>query len=182
MIKKIITVPDPVLRQVSKPVEKVDKKVLDLVKDLKDTLKSAHDPKGIGISAPQIGILKRVLLIVLKNKVITVINPAIISFSKKKLSQVMPKKKQFMEGCLSVPNYWAFIDRPNIVKVKYLDQNGEPRETEFEGRDSSLFQHEFDHLDGILFIDRALEQKRKIYMAEKSAEGKEELVEVQFEI
>lgn len=181
MISKIITIPNPILRQKSKPVQKVDKKVLDLIKNLEETLESTDNPKGIGISAPQIGIPKRVLIMKLGKDKLVIVNPKITFTSKEMLKNKLKKDKRFMEGCLSVPELWGFVDRPYQVKVVYLDENGIEQKKDFIGKNASLFQHEYDHLDGILFIDRVLKQKGKIYKTEKNEKGEIELVEVKLE-
>lgn len=178
MVKKIIAIPNPILRQKSKPVAKVDKKILNLIKDLNDTLKAAEKPRGIGLSAPQIGVSKQVFIITLGKKIMTVINPEITSCSKETLFKKLKKEKHFMEGCLSVPSFWGAVDRPWKIRVSFLDINGNRQEKEFVGKNASLFQHEYDHLRGILFIDRILKQKGKLYKMEKNEKGEDEFVEI----
>lgn len=183
MIKKIITIPDPILHQKAKEVpvsgSGLDKKTSDLIKDLRETLRVQVNPRGIGISAPQIGVSKRVLLMKQGNKVLTIINPKILHTSKETLSRVLDKKNHFMEGCLSVPGYWAIVNRPYKIKVEFYDLSAIKTEMEFENKEASLFLHEFDHLDGILFIDRALEQGNKIYKLETNDKGEEDFVEIE---
>jgi len=181
-VQKVITVPSPILRQKAKSIVLdngvLDKKTKRLINDLRTTLRIQTNPRGVGLSAPQIGFSKRVFVLVVEKKLTTIINPEIISVSKESLVSVLPKEKQFLEGCLSVPGYWGFVDRPYRIKVCFTDQTGEKIEKNFEGKESSYFLHEYDHLNGILFIDRILEQKGKIYQIEKDKEGKEELVEI----
>jgi peptide deformylase len=178
MIKKILTVPNPILREKSKSVDRIDKKTNDLIRDLKDTLKASDNPKGVGLSAPQIGISKRVLIIEIEKKDMVIINPEIEFASKETLGKKLKKDKKFLEGCLSVPNLWGFVDRPYLIKAKFQDETEAWQKMEFEGKEASLFQHEYDHLDGILFVDRILQQKGKIYQVEKNDKDEEELVEV----
>lgn len=182
-VRKILTVPNPALRQKSHDVffhgQKPDKKTQSLIADLKQTLKTQSDPKGVGLSAPQIDVLKKVLVLEINKKILTVINPKILFVSQESLTSVLPKEKKFLEGCLSVPGYWGFVDRPYRVEVLYCDQNGEKITQTFEGKESAYFLHEYDHLEGILFIDRILEQKGQIYQIQKNEKGEEELVEIE---
>lgn len=178
-IKKIITVPNPKLRQQSKPVKKIDKKIEKLVEDLLDTVKAAEEPKGAGLSAVQISKLVRIFVIKKGKKFVPFINPKITWQSKKMFSQVLEKEKVFMEGCLSIPGYYGFVDRPYAVKLKWQDLKGKTLQEKFENKESAYVQHESDHLNGILFIDRILRQQGKIYKLEKDKEGKEIFFEVE---
>lgn len=178
-IQKILTVPEPLLRQKSKPVVNIDKKTLAIIKDLKDTLASQKSPRGVGISAPQIGKLWRICLVFSKKskKLLILINPEII-WKSKRIIEAVPESKNPLEGCLSVPGYWGPVKRHKRVKVRYLSQNNQVVVRKFSGFSSTIFQHEYDHLQGILFIDRILEQKGKVYKQEKDEEGKNVLTEV----
>lgn len=180
MVKKIITVPDSLLRKKAKPVTKIDKKVKKLVNDLIKSAEAAKEPEGVGLSAIQIGELKRIFIIKRGSKFEVFLNPKITWKSKKKFSQVLEKEKRFLEGCLSVPGYYAFVDRPYKVKLQWQDLKGKPHQEKFKDKQSAYVQHEFDHLNGILFVDRALKQGEKIYQLKKNNEGKEELKEVKF--
>ena len=106
------------------------------------------------------------------------INPEIVSMSKETMAGMLPEEKKFLEGCLSVPNFWGFVNRPYQIKVSFTDKTGAKVVKNFVGKEACYFLHEYDHLDGILFIDRILEQKGKIYQIEKDPDGKEELVEI----
>lgn len=173
---KIVTVPNQKLREISKPVL-VDKKTLELVKELKQTLLDAEGKMiGVGLASVQIGVPKQVFLAYSPNskKLLTFINPKIIWFSKR----TTDLKKSKFEGCLSVPGRWAIIKRAKEVKVKYLTEGGKEQVRKFSGMMAIEIQHEYDHLKGILFIDRALEQKAKIYEMVKDEEDKEYLREV----
>ena len=178
-IQKILTVPSSILRKRSKPVKKFDKKIKQLVNDLIDTAKAAEEPKGVGLSAIQIGKPIRVFVIKKGKKFIPFINPKITWRSKKTLSQALEEEKLFLEGCLSVPSFYGFVDRPYAVKLKWQDLAGKTHQEKFEDKESAYVQHELDHLNRILFVDRILEQKRKIYKLEKDKEGKEIFVEVE---
>lgn len=176
---KIVTVPNPVLREKSKEVV-VDKKTAELVATLKNTL---VDDKGklvgAGLSAIQIGIPKRVFIAYSEasKKFLTFINPEIVWFSKR-LTNAKDKK---YEGCLSLPNKWSCIRRSKEVKIKYLTETGQEIVRKFSGPMAVIIQHEYDHLDGILFIDRALEQNAKLYQLVKDKEDKEYLEEIKIE-
>jgi peptide deformylase len=177
-VKKIITVPNPLLRQKTHQVRKFDKKLHHLVKDLIDTAKNASDPEGVGLSAIQIGEAKRVFVIKQGKKFEAIVNPKITKKSKKKFSQVLKKDEQFLEGCLSVPDYFALVDRPFKIELEWHDLKGKTKKAKFENKPSAYVQHELDHLNGILFTDRALKQGQKIYQIEKDESGQDELVEV----
>ncbi len=189
-MSQIITVPSSVLRQLAKPVEALDRRVLNIVKNMEKTLLAAKNPQGVGLAAPQIGVSLRIFLVrPVKNGPITVlINPEIIKFSQRKVSP--NTKRGVYEGCLSIPHHYAPITRSASVTVKYQTLNNSPLsfpslETEglislregsggellektqvFSGFAAHVIQHEMDHLNGILFIDRVLEQNAKLYKTE----------------
>ncbi|MBU0570078.1 peptide deformylase [Patescibacteria group bacterium] len=163
MIRPIITATDAILRRKSKPIQKIDKKTLALVKDLKDTLFAKKDPAGIGLAASQIGKNANIFVIKPADDIRVFINPEILSI--KKVATINAKKnhKRIMEGCLSIPNYYGPLTRPGIVKLKYQTPNGEYKTEDFDKLPAHIIQHEVDHLKGILFVDRLLEQKQKLY-------------------
>lgn len=185
---KIIIVPNPILRQKSKPVKSAsskrrpapgwDKKIRKLIAFLIKTVQMAKEPKGVGLSAVQIGKPVRIFVIKRGEEFIPFINPKITWQSKKMLSQVLKKEELFLEGCLSLPDYYGFVDRPHAVKLEWQDQEGKKHQEKFAGKESGYVQHEYDHLEGILFVDRILEQKGKVYKLEKDEEGEEVLMEV----
>ncbi len=162
MIQKIVTVKDPVLRLVSKPVKNVDRKIQKLIKDLQETLAVQKDPIGVGLAAPQIGKNVSVFAIKPKEKVEIIINPEIISVSKT-AKELVDEHTKLMEGCLSLPNLYGPLKRPDSIKINYLDTKGDKISKLFEGFEAQIIQHEIDHLNGILFIDRLLEQKKPLY-------------------
>ncbi|MFZ3301386.1 MAG: peptide deformylase [Microgenomates group bacterium] len=162
MVQKIIQSGNPILRKVSKPVRSIDRKILNLIQDLKDTLEVQKDPEGVGLAAPQIGVNLRVFVVGFKNLNRVVINPEIIEI--KKTSDKKPKSKsEILEGCLSLPHYYGPLKREAIVKLKYLDENGKEVDEEFKDFNAQIILHEIDHLNGFLFVDRLLEQKKKLY-------------------
>lgn len=163
MVQKVLSSQDPRLREVSKPVKKIDKKVLDLIKDLKDTLSVQKDPEGVGLAAPQIGKNLRVFLISYQDTTQVVINPEIIKVSAKKRLSKEKGGGEIMEGCLSLPNFYGPLSRASSVKIKYLNEKDEERVEEFKGFFAQIVLHEIDHLEGILFIDRLLSEKKPLY-------------------
>tara|TARA_B100000965_G_scaffold326714_1_gene289317 strand:+ start:10724 stop:11251 length:528 start_codon:yes stop_codon:yes gene_type:complete len=162
-IKNIITEPNKILRQVSKPVEQVGKEEQNLMDDMLDTMYSA---KGIGLAAIQIGVPKRIIVLDIsdkekkENKPMYFVNPVV----KNKNSDL----STYEEGCLSVPNQFAEIDRPSNCEVEYLDYNGEKKLLKAEGLLSTCIQHEMDHLEGILFIDYLSKLKKSMIIKKLS--------------
>jgi peptide deformylase len=160
MIRKIVDVKNPVLRQKAKAVKKIDKKIRDLIRDLEETLASQKEPEGVGLAAPQIG--KSIAIFVVKYKTQTraVINPQVLTISKKIANKT---KKTPLEGCLSLPYFYSPLRRAEKIKIKYLDKTGKSITEEFTGFMAQIIQHELDHLQGKLFIDYCLEHKLPLY-------------------
>jgi peptide deformylase len=153
-IKPLIILPDPILRQLSKPVERVDEPLRKLADDMLETM---YDAPGIGLAAIQIGEPLRMLVIDLAKEgeepaPHIFINPEILSLS--------DTRSVYEEGCLSIPDYYAEVERPATVRVKYLDRDGKAQEIEAEGLMATCLQHEIDHLNGVLFIDHISKLKR----------------------
>ncbi len=143
-LRKIITEEDPILRKKSKVVTVFDANLKELFKDMLDTVNKAQ---GAGISAVQVGILKRMFIIFDHKDPVFIVNPELIKYS--------GINKITMEGCLSLPGKWGDVERPNKVWVKYQDQDGNIVENKFTGFVAKAFCHEYDHLDGILYVDKA---------------------------
>lgn len=177
--KKIITVPDPLLRQKSEPIKWFDKRLKNLIKNLKDTMIAQDKPKGVGLSAPQIGKSSRVFIARIGEKIIPFVNPQITFRSKETIKEKMPEDKRLLEGCLSVPGYWGFVNRPYQVKIEYQDEKGKKQSLMLEDKEAVYVQHEHDHLEGILFVDRIIEQGGKIYQQGKDEKGETVLNEVE---
>jgi peptide deformylase len=153
-IKPLIILPDPLLRQVSAPVEWVDGAVRRLVGDMLDTM---YDAPGIGLAAIQVGVPLRLLVIDLAKEnepkaPQIFINPEIVARG--------DERSTYEEGCLSIPDYYAEVERPANVTVRYVDGEGNAREVAAEGLLATCLQHEIDHLDGVLFIDHISKLKR----------------------
>jgi len=163
MIRQILDVKQSTLREKSKPVIAVDKKIKELIRDMIETLNVQKDPEGVGLAASQIGKNLRVFVMKPKNKVFVVINPEIVSVSKEKNMPTSEEGKKIMEGCLSLPHYYGPLKRAKKITIKYLDENGTEKTEEFKGLNAQIVQHEIDHLNGVLFVDRLLEAKTPLY-------------------
>ncbi len=178
MQQKIITVPNPILKEKSKPVKKIDKKIRQIIKDLKETVRKASDPEGLGLSAVQINKPVRIFIAKVNNNFEVFINPKITP-SRRTLTQMLPKKKLFFEGCLSVPKIYGFVDRPYQIQIEWQDEEGKKHQENFKDKEAICLQHEMDHLNGILFIERILEQKGKLYKLTKDKKNKEIFKEIE---
>jgi peptide deformylase len=160
-IHPILTEPNPILRQISKAVAKVTDDTRNLMEDMLETMYNAN---GIGLAAIQIGIAQRILVIDISEKEDTqeknplyFINPEIISSSE--------ETQSYKEGCLSVPEIYENVTRPETITVTYLDYHGTPQTLEASGLLSVCLQHEMDHLNGVLFIDKISKLKRQLALS-----------------
>jgi len=166
-IRKILTEPDPFLRQKSQDVERVDDEIRSLMRDMLDTMYAAP---GIGLAAIQVGVPKRIIVIDLskeeEKKPLYFVNPKVILKSNNNAT--------YEEGCLSVPGQFAEIDRPDQCHVTYLDYNGKQQELKAEGLLATCIQHEIDHLEGVLFIDY-LSKLKKSFIVKKLSRQKKSL-------
>lgn len=178
MIRKILQSGNPILRTKSKPVIKIDKKVLSLIQDLKDTLNSQKEPEGVGLAAPQIGKNLRVFVASYKEFNRVMINPEIISIHKAPSTKHRPRKsrKEILEGCLSLPYYYGPLKRAPKITVKYLNEQGKEVVETLEGFNAQIILHEIDHLEGVLFIDRLFAEKKPLYKVEGDEWEEVELV------
>ena len=167
-IKKILIEPNKILRQVSQPVIEVNKEIQSILDDMLETMYSAN---GIGLAAIQIGIPKNLIVIDLltkekKKDPIFFVNPKII---KKSI-----KKSKYEEGCLSIPNLFAEVQRPSECEIEYLDYVGKKKNLKATGLLATCIQHEIDHLKGILFIDYLSKLKRDIILKKLSKQKLEQ--------
>ena len=146
-IRNIVKEGDPVLNKKCRPVEKFDAKLAQLIDDMIDTLKKSG---GVGLAAPQVGILRRVFIMDLEEdgEIIEAVNPEIVKTS----GQVRD-----VEGCLSVPNQWGYVTRPKTVVLRAYDRNGEQYEIKLKDLGARCACHENDHLDGHLFLEKVEE-------------------------
>ena len=165
-VKTILTEPNKLLRQVSLPVEKVGNKEKQLMDDMLETM---YQAKGIGLAAIQIGVPKRIIVMDIGNKEkekepMYFVNPVI---KNKNL-----ETSTYEEGCLSVPNFFAEVDRPKKCDVEYLDYHGKKKILNAEGLLATCIQHEMDHLEGVLFIDY-LSKLKKTMIVKKLSKKKD---------
>ena len=170
-LKNIITVPNPLLKSISKPVDKINNDIKSLIDDMFETM--YHAP-GIGLAAVQIGIPLRIIVIDIskgdEKKPLFFINPNIVWHS--------DKTSTYEEGCLSIPNQFAEIERPESCRVEYLDLNNKKKEIKVSGLLSTCIQHEIDHLNGILFIDYLSKLKKNMIIKKVTKNIKSEKIVV----
>ena len=156
-LRKILTDKDPALHKVCRPVEKFDGRLHRLLDDMKETLTEAN---GVGLAAPQVGILRRVVLVDTGDEVLELINPSLLETSGEQVGA---------EGCLSIPGKYGLVKRPNYAKVRAQDRDGNWFEAEGEEQIARCFCHELDHLDGILYTE-VMER----FLTEEELEAQEE--------
>jgi peptide deformylase len=157
-ILPIITAPDPRLKQIAKAVAKVDGEVRKLMDDMLETMYRAP---GIGLAAPQVGVLKRVIVLDLARDDE---EPAPLKMANPEITWVSEQDAVYNEGCLSLPDHYADVARPAACKIRYLDYQNEIRTIEAEGLLATCLQHEIDHLEGVLFVDHLTALKRNIIL------------------
>ncbi|RPH07947.1 MAG: peptide deformylase [Alphaproteobacteria bacterium TMED93] len=151
---KIIIAPDPRLLEVSKPVKEVNNDIKNLLEDM---LQVMYRSNGIGLAAPQVGILKRLIVMDCSDKntkkePLKFVNPEILNLSS--------DKSEFEEGCLSLPTQYSKVERPSNIEVEYKDENGNKCRKSFSGIEATCLQHEIDHLNGKLFVDHISKLKK----------------------
>ena len=170
-LKNIITVPDPLLKSISKPVDKINDEIKILINDMFETM---YNAPGVGLAAVQIGIPLRVVVVDIskedEKKPHFFINPNIVWRS--------DKTSTYEEGCLSIPNQFAEIERPESCKVEYLDLNNKKKEIVASGLLSTCIQHEIDHLNGVLFIDYLSKLKKNMIIKKVTKNNKSEKIVV----
>ncbi|MFB1482779.1 peptide deformylase [Corallococcus sp. RDP092CA] len=154
MVREILIWPDPILKQKAKPVAKVDDKVRALIKDMFETMYAAE---GVGLAAPQVGILQRIIVLDTRpqqpeSKPLAMINPELVS---------LEGETTYTEGCLSIPGEAEDVDRAAIATVRYLDEDGQEQTLRCDGLLAIAVQHETDHLDGTVFVDHVSTLKRE---------------------
>ena len=154
--KQIRTIGDPVLRSKSKEVERIDNSILKLVNEMLDTI-SGDEVAGVGLAAPQIGILKRVIVVFMDNKFNAFINPEVEILDNESIVEE--------EGCLSIYSIKTPVPRPKKILIKALTIKGEEIEMEADDIMARIFLHEVDHLDGVLFIDHLEPENRKNFLS-----------------
>lgn len=153
-ILSIIKAPDPALKRKCKPVRQVDDSIRSLMDDMLETM---YEAPGVGLAAPQVGVLKRVIVVDVtgageERAPVRMANPKLIELSE--------EFELYEEGCLSFPDQYADVKRPAHIRVRFLDHENEIREIEADGMRATCIQHEMDHLDGVLFVDHLSALKR----------------------
>jgi len=160
-VRTIRVYPDPILKQVAEPVEEIDESVVAVVQDLVDTMLDAGH--SVGVAAPQIGVLQRVMVVDVSSSklgrdnnhgLLEMVNPEIIERSGSKMMR---------EGCMSVPDYTGNVTRAEHIVIEFTNRNGQLRVIEAIGFEAVAIQHELDHLDGLLFLDRVSSLKTDLY-------------------
>jgi peptide deformylase len=170
---KIIIAPNPVLSTTTKDVTKIDKDILVLIKQMEETLNFATDPIGVGLAAPQVN--KSLAIFIAKPtdkaKLQVFINPKITKVEE--ISRKSKGKTKKLEGCLSLKDIWGEVERAKAVWLDYIDETGKQHHKKFSGFIATIIQHEVDHLNGILFPKRVLEQKGILYESKKNSKGED---------
>ncbi|MBC8339704.1 MAG: peptide deformylase [Alphaproteobacteria bacterium] len=169
-ILEIIVAPDPRLKVKAKPVDGVDDDVRKLMDDMLETM---HSAQGIGLASIQVGDPRRVIVVDVSG---TDDDPDPLCMANPELVWTSDEERLHEEGCLSLPEHYAEVERPESIRVRYLDETGEIRELEADGMLATCIQHEMDHLDGVLFVDHISSLKRgmilrKLSKAKKQAEA-----------
>ncbi len=167
----IIVAPDPRLNQ---PCEKVASVDADLVRLMDDMLETMYAAPGIGLAAPQVGVLKRIVVIDVSKdpdhpKPMQLVNPE-ITWASDELTD-------YEEGCLSLPDHYSQVTRPARVRVRYMDRTGETQEIEADGLLAVCLQHEMDHLEGVLFVDHISKLKRNVILRKLQKSKKQAMVD-----
>jgi len=175
----IVKAPSPVLSTTAKRVTKVDRAILNLIQEMELSLNAASDPVGVGLAAPQIGKSLKLFIAkpTVKSPISVFINPKITS-QKPLIGEKDGKKTHKLEGCLSLVNVWGEVERSPEIVLEYLDETGKFHKRKFTGFMATIIQHEVDHLNGILFPKRVLEQNGTLYQSSKNAKGEDEFEEI----
>lgn len=191
---KIVTTPNPVLIEKAKKVTKFDKKLSEIITGMEEALKKTFDPVGVGLAAPQVGLSLQIFQLRKEptDPIETFINPEIEKtsgelglLSSTNLESASPppggkkpKKGKLLEGCLSIPSIWGYVKRNKTVTLSWQDQTGKHHKKTFAGFDAVIIQHEYDHLQGVLFTKYVMEQGNQLYKSEKNEKGEDVFEEV----
>lgn len=172
---ELLKAPNQSLRTKTKPVKKITAELLGLVKEMIKLASSFTDPEGVGLSANQVGRTERLCVVKLKDEFKPFFNIKVTSEAK--------KSKVYFEGCLSVPDIWGEVKRPIGVSIEYQNEAGKLIKKRLQGISSWIVQHEIDHLNGVLFIDRVLQQKGRVFKVEgKDKAGNEVFEEINMKL
>lgn len=170
MIKEIVALPNQTIRNKSLAVAGFDESLRSIISDLIETSEIQTDPPALGMAAPQIGIFKRAFVARIRNKFRPFVNP--------KITKISPEETSLMEGCFSVKGLYGQVMRPSEIEVEYQDTFGKKVKGKLKGLPAKIFQHELDHLNGVLFIDHVDTQNGKMFRPKKNKDGKEEFIEI----
>lgn len=170
MIKVIVALPNLAIRNKSTAIVGFDENLRNLIADLIETSEIQTDPPALGMAAPQIGIFKRAFVARIRNKFRPFVNPRITKASQEETS--------LMEGCFSVRDLYGQVMRSSEIEIEYQDVFGKKVIGKLKGLPAKIFQHELDHLNGVLFIDHVNSQNGKMFRPKKNKEGKEEFIEI----
>lgn len=192
---EIVTAPNSVLSQKGKPVKKIDKSLLNLIAEMKQALLSAKDPLGVGLAGPQVGKSLQIFIVkpTSRSHIQVFINPKINSktaidhltivhdLTQQSNPPIKKSKSKHvkLEGCLSLPNIWGNVKRFPTITLSFLDEKGKMHSQKFYGFMATIIQHENDHLNGVLFPKRVLEQKGRLYRSHKNQKGKDVFEEIE---
>lgn len=166
---EFIKLPNPRIRQHSEEVRDFGAPLQRLIDELITISLAQKDPPALGMAAPQIGVFKRVFVALIRNKFKPFVNPQIMHYGKEETA--------LLEGCFSVHGIYGHVVRPSEIDIVAKDRNGKKMEMHLKGLAAKIAQHEFDHLNGALFVDKIFEQNGKLFKIEKGKDGKETLVE-----
>jgi len=194
-VLKIVTAPNSILSQTAKPVEKINKTILNLIEEMKQALLAAKDPEGVGLAAPQVGHALQLFITkpTPKSSIHVFINPRITLInadqnadqrreaqrkSASRSAKISDTSKK-LEGCLSLPNIWGEVIRDPHITISYLDEKGKTHNRKFQGLFATIIQHELDHLNGTIFPKRVLEQKGTLYKSHKDEKNEDVFEEIE---
>ncbi len=177
MILDVVQAPNEVLSAKAKAVEKIDAQILNFIEDMKETLVAQKDPEGVGLAAPQVDKSLQIFVVKPDNEAPfdIYINPTLEPLPDKEETPSKKKKadRQKLEGCLSLKVIWGTVKRAKKVKMSWMDEKGQHHEAYFSGFYATILQHEYDHLQGLLFPRRVLEQKGQLYRSKKNEQGED---------
>ena len=179
---KITQTPNSILTQQTQPINKIDKSIRKLIKNMEQTLIAARDPEGVGLAAPQVAISLQLFLVkqTPRSPTLVFINPKIEKYIDTDPQEIKPKQESDkekgvqLEGCLSIKDVWGVVKRSPTVILSYQDETGQAHKKKFTGFIATIIQHEVDHLNGILFTKRVLEQHNPLYNSKKNEKGENE--------
>jgi peptide deformylase len=190
---KIVQAPQKVLSEKAKTVAKIDKTILQLLKEMEQTLTNAKDPEGVGLAAPQVGKALRIFIARPRpqSPLLVCINPTIEKYLDEEEQEIKQNEKTSkakkkakidkgvqLEGCLSLKDVWGVVKRYSGVILSYQDETGKQHKKTFTGFTATIVQHECDHLEGYLFTKRVLEQKNPLYHSIKNEQNETEFEEI----